>query len=79
MNTYIGKTFSQNVLRWFPPHDVPSVDSVVLTHAHADAMLGLDDLRDVQTYGFPATKVQSSIRMKLLCVCVRERDRERGY
>ena len=26
--------------------DIDSVDAVILTHAHADACLGLDDLRE---------------------------------
>lgn len=40
----VGKTFREQVLRWFVHHEVPSIDSVILTHEHADAVLGLDDL-----------------------------------
>lgn len=40
----MGKTFREQVLRWFVHHEVPSIDSVILTHEHADAVLGLDDL-----------------------------------
>lgn len=33
-------------------HGVPGVDGIILTHDHADAMLGLDDVRSVQVlYG----------------------------
>ncbi|KAF8684770.1 hypothetical protein HU200_044193 [Digitaria exilis] len=40
----VGKTFREQVLRWFVHHKVPSVDSIILTHEHADAILGLDDV-----------------------------------
>ncbi|PAN45970.1 hypothetical protein PAHAL_9G154700 [Panicum hallii] len=40
----VGKTFREQVLRWFVHHKVPSVDSIILTHEHADAVLGLDDV-----------------------------------
>lgn len=29
-------------------HNVKSIDGIVLTHDHADAMLGLDDVRGLQ-------------------------------
>lgn len=32
-------------------HNIPGVDAVVLTHDHADAMLGLDDVRGLQVRG----------------------------
>ena len=50
--------------RPFPPRGaqlgVKSLDGVILTHDHADAVLGLDDLRDLQRYKHtqdPVTKV----------------------
>ncbi|KDP20454.1 hypothetical protein JCGZ_05299 [Jatropha curcas] len=46
----VGKTFREQVLRWFTFHEIPRVDSIVLTHEHADAVLGLDDMRAVQPY-----------------------------
>nr|GEZ39997.1 putative hydrolase C777.06c [Tanacetum cinerariifolium] len=46
----VGKTFREQVLRWFTYHKIPQVDSIVLTHEHADAVLGLDDIRAVQPY-----------------------------
>ncbi|KAM7500544.1 hypothetical protein LguiA_024958 [Lonicera macranthoides] len=46
----VGKTFREQVLRWFTFHKIPCVDSIVLTHEHADAVLGLDDIRTVQPY-----------------------------
>ncbi|MBI4218860.1 MAG: MBL fold metallo-hydrolase [Chloroflexi bacterium] len=41
-----GKFFWHSALEWFPRYRVPTIDAVVLTHAHADAAGGLDDLRD---------------------------------
>jgi phosphoribosyl 1,2-cyclic phosphodiesterase len=43
-----GKTFREAILRWFPLNKVRSVDAVLLTHGHADAIFGLDDIRSVQ-------------------------------
>eukprot|EP00743_Colponemidia_sp_Colp-15_P005790 GILK01006225.1.p1 GENE.GILK01006225.1~~GILK01006225.1.p1 ORF type:complete len:313 (-),score=42.80 GILK01006225.1:133-1071(-) len=45
----VGKTFRQCALRSFGQHSISSLDAVILTHDHADAMLGLDDLRGIQT------------------------------
>ncbi|XP_074560074.1 putative hydrolase C777.06c isoform X1 [Curcuma longa] len=44
----VGKTFREQVLRWFTHHKIPRIDSIILTHEHADAVLGLDDVRVVQ-------------------------------
>ncbi|KAL1560473.1 putative hydrolase isoform X2 [Salvia divinorum] len=46
----VGKTFREQVLRWFTCHKIPQVDSIILTHEHADAVLGLDDIRAVQPF-----------------------------
>ncbi|PAN21905.1 hypothetical protein PAHAL_3G498600 [Panicum hallii] len=46
----VGKTFREQVLRWFVRHKIPCVDSILLTHEHADAILGLDDIRVVQAF-----------------------------
>ncbi|XP_074269599.1 putative hydrolase C777.06c [Silene latifolia] len=46
----VGKTFREAALRWFTFHKIPRVDSVILTHEHADAVLGLDDIRAVQPF-----------------------------
>lgn len=47
----VGKTFRENVVRWYPRHNVNSLDAVILTHGHADAFFGLDDLRGLQAPG----------------------------
>ncbi|XP_028557148.1 putative hydrolase C777.06c, partial [Dendrobium catenatum] len=46
----VGKTFREQVLRWFTHHKIPRVDSIILTHEHADAVLGLDEIRAVQPF-----------------------------
>ncbi|KAI9097028.1 beta-lactamase-like protein [Phlyctochytrium arcticum] len=40
-----GKTFYESALYTFLAHSLRQIDAVILTHGHADAMLGLDDLR----------------------------------
>uniref|UniRef100_A0A0E0NYS7 Protein kinase domain-containing protein n=1 Tax=Oryza rufipogon TaxID=4529 RepID=A0A0E0NYS7_ORYRU len=47
----VGKTFREQVLRWFSHHKIPYVDSIILTHEHADAVLGLDDVWVIQPSG----------------------------
>ncbi|XP_024027914.1 putative hydrolase C777.06c [Morus notabilis] len=41
-----GKFFYHSALRWFPAYRLRTIDAVVITHSHADAIGGLDDLRD---------------------------------
>jgi phosphoribosyl 1,2-cyclic phosphodiesterase len=41
-----GKSFYEASMEWFPKFGVTNLDAVVITHAHADAIGGLDDLRD---------------------------------
>ena len=38
----------QACLHSFPKHGIKEVQAIVLTHGHADAILGLDDVRDLQ-------------------------------
>ncbi|KAG6543473.1 hypothetical protein Mapa_015143 [Marchantia paleacea] len=41
-----GKFFYHSALQWFPHYGIRNLDSVIITHSHADAVGGLDDLRD---------------------------------
>lgn len=41
-----GKFFYHGALQWFPYYGIRDLEAVVLTHSHADAIGGLDDLRD---------------------------------
>jgi len=43
-----GKTFREGAVRWFRRLEIPGVDAVILTHEHADACWGLDDMRSAQ-------------------------------
>ncbi|KAJ7785884.1 beta-lactamase-like protein [Mycena metata] len=40
-----GKNFQAAALEWFPKFALRKIDAVLITHAHADAINGLDDLR----------------------------------
>ncbi|KAJ3295025.1 hypothetical protein HDU79_009989 [Rhizoclosmatium sp. JEL0117] len=40
-----GKTFYASAVQWFVHYNIQQIDAVILTHDHADAVMGLDDLR----------------------------------
>ncbi|XP_066397293.1 putative hydrolase C777.06c isoform X2 [Miscanthus floridulus] len=41
-----GKFFYHSALQWFPTFGLRTIDGVIITHSHADAIGGLDCLRD---------------------------------
>ncbi|KAH9891002.1 beta-lactamase-like protein [Cubamyces lactineus] len=47
----VGKSFQQAAVEWFPKYGLRKIDAVLITHAHADAMNGLDDLRGWTLHG----------------------------
>ncbi|KAF9353379.1 hypothetical protein BGX34_011591 [Mortierella sp. NVP85] len=40
-----GKSYYESARQWFPKYNINHIDALVLTHGHADAFFGLDDLR----------------------------------
>ncbi|CCM00313.1 uncharacterized protein FIBRA_02343 [Fibroporia radiculosa] len=47
----VGKSFQPAAVEWFPKYGLRRIDAVLITHAHADAMNGLDDLRGWTLHG----------------------------
>jgi len=46
----VGKTFREGAIRWFPERGITSLDGIILTHEHMDAVGGLDDVRGFQKW-----------------------------
>lgn len=44
-----GKSFLQSAIAHFRKNEIPRIDAVILTHGHADACFGLDDLRSLSS------------------------------
>ncbi|KXS18695.1 hypothetical protein M427DRAFT_153070 [Gonapodya prolifera JEL478] len=55
-----GKSFYEASLDIFNRHRIRTIDALLLTHGHADAMFGLDDLRQF-TIGPPGYRVQDHV------------------
>jgi phosphoribosyl 1,2-cyclic phosphodiesterase len=45
-----GKSSRTAMFKYFPTHNISYVDAFLLTHDHADAILGLDDIRDIPAH-----------------------------
>ncbi|GAA5982649.1 hypothetical protein JCM11641_002323 [Rhodosporidiobolus odoratus] len=58
-----GKTFRQQALKYFPKKGFRKIDACILTHHHADAIDGLDDLR--------AWTIRTSIEKTIPVYCTR--------
>ncbi|KAI8924123.1 beta-lactamase-like protein [Entophlyctis helioformis] len=59
-----GKTFYDAALTWFVEYRLRKIDAVLLTHGHADAMMGLDELRQ-WTIGGETKSVQDVVHVYL--------------
>lgn len=56
-----GKTFRDAVINIFPLHGIQHIDALLITHSHADAILGLDDIRGIQKQNTNLTQDLRSI------------------
>ena len=60
-----GKTFYESALAQFVKHKLQLIDAVILTHGHADAILGLDDLRQWTLVGKRSPALQNTVHIYL--------------
>ena len=62
-----GKTFREiTAMRVYRQHGVKAIDALLLTHDHADALGGLDELRSLQPYDAVTMEVGTAIRCAVL-------------
>ena len=52
-------------MRVYRQHGVKAIDGLLLTHDHADALGGLDELRSLQPYDAVTMEVGTAIRCAL--------------
>ncbi|KAF8602693.1 hypothetical protein BDV93DRAFT_523798 [Ceratobasidium sp. AG-I] len=71
----VGKTFLQAAHELFPRYGLRRIDAVILTHPHADAMNGLDDLRGWTLSG----RIQSHINIYASAFTFKEVQRSFPY
>ncbi|KAL0415092.1 UNVERIFIED_CONTAM: putative hydrolase [Sesamum latifolium] len=58
-----GKFFYHSALKWFPTYGIRTIDAVIITHSHADAIGGLDDLRDWTNNVQPSIPIYTAERV----------------
>jgi phosphoribosyl 1,2-cyclic phosphodiesterase len=62
-----GKTYREiTAMRVYRQHGVKAIDALLLTHDHADALGGLDELRSLQPYDAVTMEVGTAIRCAVL-------------
>jgi len=54
-----GKTFREGALRWFPKHDIATLDAIILTH--------VSNMRDIYIYVHICTCVMNLSFSRLMC------------
>ncbi|CCW66308.1 unnamed protein product [Phytomonas sp. Hart1] len=76
-----GKTFRDAYFKVLARHGIHGVDALLLTHDHADATMGLDDLRDLQLMHMVEGNwiVDSFIPTYLQCETLRFIEKSVGY
>uniref|UniRef100_A0A1D1XRF6 Putative hydrolase C777.06c n=1 Tax=Anthurium amnicola TaxID=1678845 RepID=A0A1D1XRF6_9ARAE len=57
-----GKFFYHSALQWFSLFGIRTIDAVIITHSHADAIGGLDDLRDWTNNVQPSIPIYAAMR-----------------
>lgn len=63
----VGKNFQAAAVEWFPKYGLREIDAVIITHAHADAMNGLDDLRGWTLGGAIQTRIDVYVSQSTFC------------
>ena len=54
-----GKTFWESAIKFFPKNEIREISDLIITHAHADAIGGIDYLRDWTNF------VQNTVKINL--------------
>eukprot|EP00030_Apusomonadida_sp_AF-17_P000544 a174980_79.p1 GENE.a174980_79~~a174980_79.p1 ORF type:complete len:337 (+),score=90.80 a174980_79:53-1012(+) len=62
-----GKTFREQAVRWFPKLGVRTIDTLILTHEHMDALGGLDDIRSMQGKDPPPVRICCDAKTYATC------------
>jgi len=60
-----GKTFRESAIKVFPKYGVSNLNALLLTHNHADACFGMDDLREFSCQGDHFRSLGASADMPL--------------
>eukprot|EP00978_Attheya_sp_CCMP212_P015349 scaffold39583_cov36-Attheya_sp.AAC.1 len=69
----------QGALRWMPPNGIHSLDAIVLTHEHFDAIGGLDDVRGFQQQARPGSRSVIPMPIYLSPICYKSIEQQFHY